>query len=173
MKITTRDLKRLADIEAFDLANWKKADLIKLPPSRKGSERVFRAADREILLRLAFMKTLINVGFSAGDASIVAKGWADKALKGDLRPFFACNPRRPETSRLEYTKSISVAAFFETDAFPDHVGGDHIEGTKSVSPILPASAIVIVNRAEIVGRIDAALGRPAADSETISPAIGQ
>jgi hypothetical protein len=156
--ITMRELTRKTGASSGDLTNWSMRGLIELPPSRQGSERVFGAGDREILLRVAFMKVLVNSGFSVGEASIVAKGWAEKALTGDLPPFIAFNPRRPEDRRLEYTKPISVAAFFETDAFSDDVGGDHLDGAKGMTPILPASAIVIINRGEIVSRIDAALG---------------
>ena len=116
-----------------------------VPYTIPGAARVFT---RETGLEVAFIVALVRVGMAAAEARKLSYTWVGKALAGELADYWAWNPGRgpAEGAQLEFAQAIPHAdlAFMLADSGPDDPGR-------------PAASLVLVDRGEIVRRIDEAL----------------
>ena len=110
-----------------------------------GAARVF---SRPAGLEVAFLAALGRVGMSAAKARPLSYTWVEKAEAGVLSDYWAWNPGRGDQgdAQLEFSETIPHPdlAFMLSDAGADDAGR-------------PAAAVVLIDRGEIVRRIDEAL----------------
>jgi hypothetical protein len=110
-----------------------------------GAARIF---SRETGLEVAFIAALGRVGMAAAEARKISYTWVGKALQGELADYWAWNPGQgdSEGAQLEFAQAIPHAdlAFMLADSGPDDPGR-------------PAAAVVLIDRGEIVRRVDEAL----------------
>ena len=97
---------------------------------------------------MAFVAALGRVGMAASDARRISYTWVERERAGQLASYWAWNPAGAGTGacQLEFGEVIPHAdlAFMLADSGPDDPGR-------------PAASIVLIDRGEIVRRIDEAL----------------
>ena len=110
-----------------------------------GAARIF---SRDTGLEVAFIAALTRVGMTAAAARNLSYTWVGKAQAGDLADYWAWNPGQgvAEGAQLEFTQAIPHGdlAFMLADSGPDDPGR-------------PAASVVVIDRGEIVRRIDEAM----------------
>jgi hypothetical protein len=147
MPLTTARLTALAGISRDALnkimAPERGGLRTEIPYTIPGAARIF---SRETGLEVAFIAALGRVGMAATEARRLSYTWVEKALAGQLSDYWAWNPGRGAAGQIEFDQVIPHPdlAFMLGDSGPDEPGR-------------PAAAVVVIDRGEIVRRIDEAL----------------
>ena len=116
-----------------------------IPYTIPGAARTFT---RDNGLEVAFIAALGRVGMTSAEARKLSYTWVERSRAGQLATYWAWNPgaRDPDACQLEFGEAIPHPdlAFMLADSGPDDPGQ-------------PAAAVVVIDRGEIVRRIEAAL----------------
>lgn len=100
---------------------------------------------RENALEICFLASLHRVGFKSAEAAPEVRKWIRDERVGKLLPLWAANPTLPKYS----------ADGFGTAFSKRNVGLRDFKMNKTSHCDHPVTCVVFINRAEIVGKIDA------------------
>jgi hypothetical protein len=153
--LTLSNICAIASCTPDDVNNWMRRNVLRspIPPTRKGATRIY---SRENALEIAFVSALIRGGLAPSSASILAEGWIEKHAQGTLGRYFIFNPNSYEdwapfeTDRAETT--LAAAALFLSDD-TGHLVTSRVLDLDEEAP-RPAAEFYVIDRAEIVRRVD-------------------
>jgi hypothetical protein len=154
MAPTLSEVLSVVECTRDDFNNWKRRDILatRLPNSRAG---VAQEISRKTALEMAFLSALISGGFDTASAAAEVAKWLREEASGKLAAGWAGNPRRPGADNLglafgglEKLTFFDLAAALSDDDDTGYVGGSR------GGEFAPATMLVIIDRAEIVKRVD-------------------
>lgn len=154
MAPTLSEVLSVVECTRDDFNNWKRRDILstRLPNSRAG---VAQEVSRKTALELAFLSALTSGGFDIATAVIETANWLREETAGKLAPRWAGNPRHPGGNTIGFSfevlndRALSNLAVALSDDEP--VG---YSGEAKVGKSVPATMLVIIDRGEIVRKID-------------------
>lgn len=162
MAPTLTDVLTIAECSRDDFNNWKRrgAFTTTLPEATPG---VSQELSRKTALELAFLSALAAAGFEPMEVRRETARWLKEESAGTLAPAWAANPnsRRRGKPAVQLGMGFGDFATANVDGLSvmlaDEIEGGYRDGPKGEHR--PATVLVLIDRAEIVRRIDELYGR--------------
>ena len=175
MSPTLSEVLPIAKCSRDDFQNWRRRDgfSTELPPTKAG---VAQELTRENALELSFVSVLTSAGYEPAEAKREAARWVKEEAQGTLAQAWATNPlsARRLPGRIAGVRKAADRRSLSADAInslwidlPDQIESGWV-GEADKNEAQRATALVLIDRAEIVRRVDQLFADAAADQLVVT-----
>lgn len=160
MAATLTELLQITNCSRVDFFNWKRQDFLSRNP--KSTAGVAQKFARAAALEFAFFAALRHAGIDPHAAAREVARWLREESSGRLAPIWVYNPTRDQFPGSPPGQGIGIdgrpvaTLFRETQYLDRDPGGWGMPDEKDLQA--EATSLILVNRREIVARVDALFG---------------